>query len=360
LQNVTIVVLFFTTALVLLGSLPFIDARHSDEGYSTGVTAGTNQLFYRDSTNMSPQTATLELFVNNQKVEIRVVEADSDLDPNSIDSVIVTITQNGLDQEVIAMETNIHTGIFTEMLTLGVGLFSATYAPEHQGVGRLSAELRDVNAGTLNIFDYSIDDPDGFNTRHTEACPVDLVTHPVDIQAEGDFVDGVGTINSAVFDPDSEITVTLSYANAILEKKEGGAYLPSELELFWRPSIEGAIGGFASFSDSPNSDTIILNEAEKTITGTLTNFVFQGTLSGQYALGVQGANPCTGGGGGNLVQPNELVIGIASIIGGAVGGELIPVDNVSLVLAYSLVNSWWMTPIGIGIGVGIYLVKRKL
>ena len=42
-----------------------------------------------------------------------------------------------------------------------------------------------------------------------------------------------------------------------------------------------------------------------------------------------------------------------------VGGELIPLDNVSLVLAYGLVNSWWMAPIGIGIGVGIYLVKRK-
>jgi len=42
-----------------------------------------------------------------------------------------------------------------------------------------------------------------------------------------------------------------------------------------------------------------------------------------------------------------------------IGGELIPVDNVSLVLAYSLVNSWWMAPIGIGIGVGIYLVKRR-
>ena len=43
-----------------------------------------------------------------------------------------------------------------------------------------------------------------------------------------------------------------------------------------------------------------------------------------------------------------------------VGGEFIPVDNVSLVLAYSLVNSWWMAPIGIGIGVGIYLTRRRI
>jgi len=42
-----------------------------------------------------------------------------------------------------------------------------------------------------------------------------------------------------------------------------------------------------------------------------------------------------------------------------VGGTFYPVDNVSLVLAYGLVNSWWMAPIGLGIGVGIYLVKKR-
>jgi len=46
--------------------------------------------------------------------------------------------------------------------------------------------------------------------------------------------------------------------------------------------------------------------------------------------------------------------------GFVVGGEFYPVDNVSLILAYGLVNSWWMAPIGIGIGLGIYLVKRKI
>ncbi len=45
--------------------------------------------------------------------------------------------------------------------------------------------------------------------------------------------------------------------------------------------------------------------------------------------------------------------------GMTIGGTFYPVDNVSLILAYSLVNSWWMAPIGIGIGLGIYLVKRR-
>ena len=46
--------------------------------------------------------------------------------------------------------------------------------------------------------------------------------------------------------------------------------------------------------------------------------------------------------------------------GMVVGGEFYPVDNVSLILAYGLVNSWWIAPIGIGIGVEVYLVKRKI
>jgi len=58
------------------------------------------------------------------------------------------------------------------------------------------------------------------------------------------------------------------------------------------------------------------------------------------------------------VEVDHLQYGILEFI--PVGGELIPVDNVSLVLAYGLVNSWWMAPVGIGIGVGIYLVKRKI
>jgi len=43
----------------------------------------------------------------------------------------------------------------------------------------------------------------------------------------------------------------------------------------------------------------------------------------------------------------------------AVGGEIIPIDTTALLLAYGELNSWWMTPIVIGIGIGIYLVKRR-
>ena len=45
---------------------------------------------------------------------------------------------------------------------------------------------------------------------------------------------------------------------------------------------------------------------------------------------------------------------------GVVGGELLPIDTTALIIGYSVLNAYWIAPIGIGIGVGVYLVKRKL
>ncbi len=43
-----------------------------------------------------------------------------------------------------------------------------------------------------------------------------------------------------------------------------------------------------------------------------------------------------------------------------VGGEWQATDTTALIIGYSVLNAYWIAPIGIGIGVGIYLVKRKL
>jgi len=56
-----------------------------------------------------------------------------------------------------------------------------------------------------------------------------------------------------------------------------------------------------------------------------------------------------GGGGGGVIPPTTPV-----------GGIFEGVDTLSLLLNYAILNAIWMAPIGIGIGVGIYLVKRKL
>lgn len=42
-----------------------------------------------------------------------------------------------------------------------------------------------------------------------------------------------------------------------------------------------------------------------------------------------------------------------------IGGSLVKPDNTSLLLAYTFVNSWWMLPIAIGIGAGVYLTKSR-
>ncbi len=43
-----------------------------------------------------------------------------------------------------------------------------------------------------------------------------------------------------------------------------------------------------------------------------------------------------------------------------VGGEWQATDTTALIIGYSVLNAYWIAPIGIGIGLGIYLVKRKL
>ena len=42
-----------------------------------------------------------------------------------------------------------------------------------------------------------------------------------------------------------------------------------------------------------------------------------------------------------------------------VGGEWQATDTTALIIGYSVLNAYWLAPIGIGIGLGIYLVKRR-
>ncbi len=42
-----------------------------------------------------------------------------------------------------------------------------------------------------------------------------------------------------------------------------------------------------------------------------------------------------------------------------VGGEWQATDTTALIIGYSVLNAYWIAPMAIGIGLGIYLVKRK-
>jgi len=68
-----------------------------------------------------------------------------------------------------------------------------------------------------------------------------------------------------------------------------------------------------------------------------------------------------------LQQPNELfditvVVSILCLSPSTfqtVGGEWQATDTTALIIGYSVLNMYWIAPIGIGIGLGIYLVRRK-
>ena len=74
-------------SLVAFNVLQPVDARHSDEGITLDLIPGFNEINYRDSTNIEPQTHALSLDTSTNKagfIMITVVEDDSNLDARPI------------------------------------------------------------------------------------------------------------------------------------------------------------------------------------------------------------------------------------------------------------------------------------
>jgi len=63
-----------------------------------------------------------------------------------------------------------------------------------------------------------------------------------------------------------------------------------------------------------------------------------------------------------FVEPTTVVLEILCYRAHsmAVGGLQLPTDMTALLLGYTILNSYWIAPTAVGIGLGIYLVKRKL
>jgi len=347
LQNVTIVVLLVVPALVLLGSLNQNSFADHDTVTKT-ITNGDNTINYRDITNLVDQAdapATLSLdngpFIPGENVMVTVTEADANLDLDDIDTISVTATTpSGFNKVVILTETGINTGVFTGIFNLDNVVppepLTVTHTPEPIGVGRFSAELTGTGTGG------NVDLSDTIIQELEEICLVsggwDINTHPVNLV----FTDDPGTLTG-------DIAVTLSWANAV-----DRPVLKDPMSVLYRP--------FQDPNDpNPPPQWEVLDSENNTPSfkfKSITSTSQPSAIEGQYALATNFGG-CFGGGGGGLVRPGQSIAELTLIIGAAVGGELIPVDNVSLVLAYSVVNSWWMAPIVIGIGVGIYLVKRR-
>ena len=61
----------------------------------------------------------------------------------------------------------------------------------------------------------------------------------------------------------------------------------------------------------------------------------------------------------NITTANMVLVCGKVVPTMAIGGMLLEPDTTVLVLAYGIVNAFWLAPMLAGIGVGIYLVKRR-
>jgi len=325
--------IFFISILVLsafaIGTFDEIYARHTefpnvaDPGFSKALVNGTNLLSYRDSSNMSPQvqgpTSPITPLIlptpllPGTSVTVSITEVDSNLDATGVDKIFANITsttqpeglifqldENAANSPLFRGQVFFSSGFEPGKLRASPGdVVEVFYEPQHLGVGRLSATL--INATDdrdVQLQDYTIDDPDGFNTRVIEACPYDLVVHPVEILIP------LTTLDEAA----DAITVTISYANAI-DVGPGETYQVDDLELLYRTGTDFGIGVFVPIDIS---SALVVNNVTKTITGTLLKGEIFPVLSGQYALGVDIAG-CIGGGGGGLVRPGLVVNALAGL-----------------------------------------------
>jgi len=348
--------------------LPEVIALHGeDPGVTKSLMAGSNIVSFRDSTNMLLGSSTVSVDSSTIKAgffTIIVEEEDSNLDSTAIDVILSSATstssqlemppgiattemsETGPDTGVFSGTINVKRGVTTEGNTLNLGLGDAVtvlYFPEPtspdsmiiepapseeipNGLGRLTAEISGGTvAGTVTMTDFIIDT----DTESNRVCPSLLVTHPVDLQ---------------ISDSDANlITVTISYANAVLDGED-----PNNLQVVHRPTFppfppqpgigfQWFLGGTIDRETQTITSVLQPTDPASHILG----FPSPTGISGQYALGVNAG--CAGGGGGGLVRPGLVVNALAGsgsllgFFGGGSGGGAHPTfGDASLIVLESI------------------------
>jgi len=360
LKNAIIVVLFVSTALVLLGSLN----QNSFAGHDTLVftqNSDPKEIPFRDVSNTNPQSSSSNLdntsFFPGENVMVTVTEADANVDLDNIDTISVTATTpSGFNKVVMLSETDKNTGVFTGIFNLDnvapPELLTVTHTPEPNGVGRFLAELSGINdPGIVEVSDFIIT-----NQAHV-SCDRTLVTHPVRLEFAGP--------------PPDEISVTLSYANGIDIDMAGG---DGNLEMLYAPFVPGEVtfvfttltpplipgpnflGGTVDLSGHDRWNNFPAEFGDPTIT----NILQPPSPEGMYAIGYDD-DGCSGGGGGGVARAGFVLVVTAEIVDSrAIGGEIIPIDTASLLLVGFQTNLAWIIPISLSaVGVGIYLTKSR-
>jgi len=318
----------FIVAFVFL--IPAIDASHNI--FTKTLTSAADTVTFRDTSNTDVTTQSVSLDKSNylpgDTAIVTVLDRDANFDPdvvNSVESTANSTTSGSVLATSTLTETNVNSGIFTGNIILSsstttgnqleisggdsINVFydpdnhmptSAALGPPASGATGFAAFFADFGgvSGSTNVdlVDYPINTS---SRAWPSVCPFDTVVHPVAMTFSGN--------------PATGVTVTMSYANAILEKSDGSTYSISNLEMIWRPA-PGAV--FQSLG-------AVTNTAAKTITNTIqpTDPSIGGTSeSGQYSIGVNLG--CAGGGGGGLVRPGlvvNILAGSSALGGGGAG-----------------------------------------
>ena len=359
--------------ILVFGALTIIPAATAAPGSVTKVVdagfAAFGDIFsIRDTSNPNDQAESLSLdkptYSLSDNVIITVTNRDENKDSESIESITVTATTpSGFNEIVVLTETGVNSNEFTASMSL-VGAqvgeeLTVSYLTLPLGVGRADFQFGfdlsgapafpNLPDGTEIVVMTDVILPDA------SACinnGFDIITHPIDFQAPD-------VISQNIF-------VTIAITNAVHPAWDN-ADLADNLNTNFVNVLYKRTGGlWEDLSQGDTSKHDITPGAHPT--GTIENVLQPSTVlssggtgdaSGQYALGIQ--QGCPGGGGGGLVRPGFVVIENAPILPEffVIGGEIIPIEATSLILAGAQSFSWMIPVVLSGIGIGLFAIRRR-
>jgi len=332
-KHLAIVFLVLSVGFVMVS----VNAEH--DTVTKIVSSGDNTVAIRDISNTANTTQSVTLtgtLLPGNTITISVTDTDANLNSTGIETTTVTsnsTTSNPSTATSILTESGVNTGFYTGTLVLSSSTTTGStlqvtrgdditvdYDAETQGVSRFSASFSGLTgSSSVTLGDFIVDT----SSESNNLCPIVVVTHPITMTASGDA-------NT------KSVTVTMSYANAILTGAAQNSspplnpslFPPSLLKIGFRTS-DGDASGFLK--------SITVNTSAKTVTGT-NDLTFTGKSSGQYILGFDGG--CSGGGGGGLVSPGLVVNALAGIggIGGGGSGGSAPLTSLNQLISSTAVD----------------------
>jgi hypothetical protein len=274
----------------------------------TTATVGSPVVSYRDildpsigdSPNVTITTDGTQIGVGIPIKITAIFDSTANLDDSQIDIITIDVIQNGNISQVALTENELNSGVFAGFFTASdLGSISISYNPPASFAGRFQGTFDNViTEGTVIIQDVVIDDFD-------DSTGIGAVIDSIDLQ--------LGTAEIA---PDSGITVTMSYKNALIADPDA---FPLDFLCLLHQSQQGASWEVLTYGAAQGGDLLAHNFAEGTITNQLqpTSDGITVDPRGRYVLGFCNLG-APGGGGGGLARPGLVVqaLGAVSLLGG--------------------------------------------